>query len=130
MTDPFLGHVERHLGRIQVGWLHDRAGEKLPHSVVRFDDAPVAGASSFLSLGLSKTPLRLGEGSRTLRQELLVATSNDGDLPAFLMDALQYVTTSALQAGRAYSARSLVQLPWRPPPPSKIAGFYVSAPIY
>jgi hypothetical protein len=129
MTKPFLRHVERHLGRIQEGWLHDRAGDALSYSVARFDDAPVAGASSFLSLGLSKAPLRLGDGARSLRQELLLASSNGRDMTAFLVDALQHVATAALQAGCAYSARSVVRLPWSPPGASSIAGFYVAAPV-
>lgn len=79
---------------------------------------------------MSKTPLRLGDGPRTLRQELLVASSNDGDIPAFIFDVLQHVTTAALQAGQAYAARSLVKVPWRTPDGSKIAGFYVASPIY
>lgn len=130
MTDPFIRHVERHLGRIQKGWMHDRAGERLPYSVARFDDAPVAGATSFLSLGLSKTDLRLGNGSRRLRQELLVASSNGGDMDAFLVDALQHFASATLQNGQAYSARSLVKLSWHPPAASEVAGFYVAAPIY
>lgn len=64
-------HLEQHLGPITGGWSNSTEGDPLGVTLARFAGAPVAGASTYCTLGMSSVPLELDD--RRVRHELLAA---------------------------------------------------------
>lgn len=63
-------HLETQLGPIVGGWSQTRAGAELEFQVVLFQNAPMRGACTFATVGLSNELLDQGDGTH-IRQELL-----------------------------------------------------------
>jgi hypothetical protein len=126
--DALIGHLERHLGQIQEGWSKDATGEQLPFQVVRFDDTPVVGASSFSTLGLSRTTLH-GPGQRSFHQELMFASYKryeTWNIPALL----QQLGSQALSRGSAYLRGECIGPRGRLFPASVLEAVYFALPVY
>jgi hypothetical protein len=77
-----IGHLEKYLGRIDVGWQ-----EPDSFRVLRFKHGPIANAVAFSTLGLSNSPLASPTTGKSVRHELLFinrADRGDMNIPAVL----------------------------------------------
>lgn len=114
MTAPLLTHLEDHLGRIENGWAVEVPDSRLRLQVVLFQGSPLGfegrplvGVRAISTLGLSHTPLRVGDRGRRLRQELVAMfkeSDGHGRLPAVLLD----LALSALRRDVAYAPGDVV----------------------
>lgn len=75
VAEDLVTHLESTLGPIDGGWSKTDSGAPLPVQVVRFRDAPGAGITSFVTLGLSFHEVMLSDG-RPARAELIVSCWN------------------------------------------------------
>jgi len=115
-----LAHYERYLGETVGGWSQDAAGVRLPFDVVRFDNAPHAGASTFATVGLSEVALR--SPRKAVRMELVLAAP--GDAPA--VDAVRVIVRvgeEMLARRQALLRGDLVKL-------TDTRSVYASVPVY
>jgi Suppressor of fused protein (SUFU) len=71
-----LAHFERHLGATAGGWSQDASGVRLPFDVLRFENAPHGGCTSYVTVGLSEHLL----GGR-FRLELMMGLQASVDPP-------------------------------------------------
>ena len=88
MTAVVVQHLEAHLGKIARGW-----GDAGAIQVVQFPDRPQSGVETYSTLGLSSSPLPMGEG-HTVRQELIVSADsslNPKLVASFLVTFAGYV---------------------------------------
>jgi hypothetical protein len=67
-----FAHFEAHLGPLQTRFTLPSEPSLMPCQYLRFDDTPLAGASTILTLGLSRHTL-LQPSGRPVRQELLMS---------------------------------------------------------
>lgn len=80
-----ISHLESHLGSISRGFKD--ANSESPISVAIFADQPFVGATTYVTIGLSRKVLR-GSSIQGLRQELIVSTHSEFDdkqVSSFLM---------------------------------------------
>lgn len=69
-------HLESHLGLIDTGWKSETGLQ-----VARFRNQPQAGASTFVTMGLSRHTLRMPK-TREVRQELIFAAHDTFEAPS------------------------------------------------
>ena len=136
-----IDHLETHLGRIVAGWSQDADGWKLPFQVALLEQgrrtqwsqagqgSPVSAARVLVTLGLSSTPLRIGDTGRRVKHELVLLLRERFGY-RHLCGVLQQVGLKALQRDRAYSAGEVVgPLGAFIPGPSSEA-VYIAVPVY
>jgi hypothetical protein len=85
-----IDHLERSLGKISGGW--NLPGKDGALQVVRFLDQPNVGVSTYVTLGVSRAVLPLGNG-REVRQELLISAHDEFDpeqVASFLLTFSEY----------------------------------------
>lgn len=70
MAGDVLAHMESFLGPIDGGWSESASGERLPFKVLRFAGAPIPGATTYTTLGVSDVALTIPDG-RLVRQEFV-----------------------------------------------------------
>jgi Suppressor of fused protein (SUFU) len=68
-----LTHYEVHLGPLRTRFLPSSESGSLPCQYLRFEDTPVTGGTTIVTLGLSRHTLPQKSG-RMIRQELLICT--------------------------------------------------------
>ena len=76
-----LAHFERHLGQTAGGWSQDASGVRLPFDVLRFDNAPHGGCTSYVTVGLSE---HLLDGRFRLELIMGLQASVDPPLPVLV----------------------------------------------
>jgi hypothetical protein len=89
--NKLVGHVESILGRIDAGWSDEESESGIV--VVRARDQPDKGASTYVTLGLSRHVLAMGAGHE-VRQELVFAADHrveGGHIAAFLQSFAEFV---------------------------------------
>lgn len=89
MNGTIIEHLESYLGTIARGWGDAEI------QVGKFCDTPQAGVSTFCTLGMSRSPLPMGDG-RSVRQELLVSVAaryQDEAVASFLLTFSEYVVS-------------------------------------
>lgn len=128
MTPPLIKHYEDHLGQVVAGWSADEEGRAMPFQVVRFQ-GPISGVNVLGTAGISSVPLVLGQGTRVLRQELvLMFRADDGaqNLPG----VLQQLGTDALAKNAAYSLGEVIGPRGPIVDGATVCAFYVATPVY
>jgi len=124
-----IEHLETHLGQIVGGWDRDADGNKSPIQVVHFEKCPMPGARVLTTLGLSKFALGYRDGSRRLRQELvMMCREADGyrNLPGILHD----VALEALSKDRACAVGDVLGPRGELVTGSPLEALYVTLPVY
>lgn len=129
MTPPLIKHCEKHLGPIVGGWSRDAAGMRMPFQVALFERSPLPGARVLCTLGLSNVPLRVGDGTRVLRQEL-VAMFRQTDGPRNLPGILQQLGTEALERGAAFALGDVIGPRGPLHAGATVSAFYTALPVY
>ena len=82
-----IDHIEKYLGRIDVGWTRSPQGEKLGFQVVKCLGGQLEHARAFCTVGLSNFRLRSNVSDKLIRQELLILlpeSCEDQNIPAVL----------------------------------------------
>jgi hypothetical protein len=79
----------------------EQSGNRL--QVAKFPNQPVCDATTFVTLGVSATPLQQFEG-RVLRQEFIFAAKNCDSLANDIAGLLGTVATAANDAVRSYES--------------------------
>ncbi len=100
VTPGLVGHLERFLGEIELGWSKDADGFNLPFQVVRFTPGVLSGCSVFSTLGLSSTPLPSRRSGKPVRHEFMMIVPErlrEGPVPGLL----QQVGLDVLASGSA-----------------------------
>lgn len=67
-----ITHYEKYLGEILHGWRSGPDGGETAFDVVQFKGGPIAGTSTFATVGLSKFKLASRASAKVIRQELLI----------------------------------------------------------
>lgn len=129
MTPPLIKHCEDHLGPISFGWSTDAAGARLPFQVALFERSPLPGVRVLCTLGLSNLPLRIGQGGRRLRQEL-VAMFRETDGPGSLPGVLQQLGTEALGIDTAYAPGDVIGPRGELRAGATVSAIYTALPVY
>ena len=129
MTPSLIKHCEDCLGPIVSGWSKDATGAPLPFQVALFERSPLPGVRVLSTLGLSNVPLRVGQGTRRLRQEL-VAMFRDPDGPRNLPGLLQQLGTEALRKDAAYALGDVVGPRGELRLGANVSALYTALPVY
>ena len=129
MTPPLIKHCEDHLGSIVGGWSTDAAGARLPFQVALFEKSPLRDVRVLCTLGLSNVPLRVGDGPRALRQELL-AMFREPAGPGVWPGVLQRVGMEALEKQLAYVPGDVVGPRQELHPGATVSALYTAVPVY
>jgi hypothetical protein len=82
-----IDHIEKYLGRIDVGWTRSPEGEKLGFQVVKCHGGQMEHARAFCTVGLSNFPFDPMFQTKLIRQELLILlpeSCEDQNIPAVL----------------------------------------------
>lgn len=128
MRPPLIKHYEDHLGEIIAGWSGDEEGRAMPFQVVLFPGT-ISGVNVLGTAGVSSVPLVLGQGSKVLRQELvLMFREHDGaqNLPG----VLQQLGTEMLAKNAAYSPGQVIGPRGPIVEGATVCAFYVAPPAY
>lgn len=128
-TPPLIAHCESHLGPIVTGWVDDENGTRLPFQVAEFAKSPIDGASVLCTLGLSKIPLRVGDSTRRLRQEL-VMMFRDADGRRNLPAILQQVGMKAIELDLACYPGDVIGPKNALQAGASVSALYVTLPVY
>jgi Suppressor of fused protein (SUFU) len=83
---PLPAHIERFLGRIEVGWTKAPHGAALPFAVLRAEPPALGGLTVFSTLGLSNFPM-MSPQRRSIRHEFVVACDShfrETNIPAVM----------------------------------------------
>jgi hypothetical protein len=92
MTPDLVQHIERHLGTLDTGWKL-KGGKEGGIQVVAFPDEPYEGVITYVTLGLSRSPLPM-PGDRQVRQELVFIADRGyprEQVSSFLLTFAEYV---------------------------------------
>ena len=121
-----ITHLESHLGQISKGW-DLKIGNK-DIQVVKCDNHPKFGVSTFSTLGLSSYDLNMPD-ERTIKQEFFVSSYdkyNDEKLASFLLTFASGILSSgrAILRGECIGSGSLVI------EDSTLNGVYCSNPVF
>jgi Suppressor of fused protein (SUFU) len=124
-----IGHIEKFCGPIVQGWSCDADGNEMPFQVAQMQGGPIAGTTTYSTLGLSKIPLLARNSDRVIRHEL-VMLSRSNAIPKNMPSLLQEVAMEAVQRNVAYvrgevigPRRSLFR-------GSTVTALYVAIPVY
>ncbi len=129
MTPPLIRHCEDHLGSIVSGWSTDAAGARLPFQVAVFEKSPISGVRVLCTLGLSNVALRVGLGTRRLRQELVAMfreTNGPGNLPGLL----QQLGMEGLGKDAAYALGDVIGPRGELRAGATVSALYAAVPVY
>ncbi len=129
MTLPLIQHCEDHLGSIVSGWSTDAADARLPFQVALFEKRPLPGVRVLCTLGLSNVPLRVGQGTRKVRQEL-VAMFREADGPGNLPGILQQLGMEALGKDAAYAPGDVIGPRGELRAGATVSALYTALPVY
>lgn len=124
-----IRHLETHLGPIVCGWSKDPDGRDLPFQVVLCQRTQTAGMNVLTTLGLSSSTLRVENGPKRLRQELVIIF-RESDGPDNLPSVLQQLACEALASDRAFGIGDVIGPRDEIRVRSKISSFYVALPVY
>ena len=125
-----IGHIEKFCGPIVQGWPNDPDGNRMPFQIFQMQGGPIAGTTTYATLGLGKIPLRSHASNKVIRHELVMLSRSDS-VPGNLPPLLQQVAMEAVQSGCAY-LRGEVIGPRRGPlfSGSTVTALYVASPVY
>jgi Suppressor of fused protein (SUFU) len=129
MIPPLIKHCEDHLGPIISGWSRNTTGDQLPFQVALFEKSPLPGVQVLCTLGLSNVLLRVGEGTRKLRQEL-VAMFREIDGPRNFPGILQQLGMDALGSGAAHALGDVIGPRGELRAGSSVSALYTALPVY
>jgi hypothetical protein len=120
-----IDHVESTVGRIEFGWRHEGSASGI--TVVRARDQPYEGASTYVTLGVSRHVLKMSTG-RDVRQEFIVAADarfESTHVASFLQTFAEFVTE-----GHQALLRGQVIGPSEPVIPSiRLNAIYTAIPV-
>ncbi len=94
-------HLEQYCGPIVEGWKTDPDGNPRPYQIVRLQNGPVQGTTTYSTLGLSEIPLRSQWTGDVVRLELLMVARKNA-VPRNLPAVLQQVADEAVSRNSAY----------------------------
>jgi hypothetical protein len=124
-----ISHIEKFCGPIVQGWSCNADGNKMPFQIVQMQGGPIAGTTTYSTLGLGKIPLRARSSDRVIRQELVIL-SRSSAVPENLPALLQDVAIEAVLRDYAYVRGEVIG----PRGPlfqgSSVAALYVAIPVY
>jgi hypothetical protein len=103
-----IDHIEKYLGRIDVGWTRSPNGEKLGFQVVKCLGGQAKEAHAFCTVGLSNFQLRSHVSDKLIRQELLILlpeSCEDQNIPA----VLQQLGNTALDHKAAFLCGEIIE---------------------
>ncbi|WP_322614413.1 suppressor of fused domain protein [Pseudomonas sp. BIC9C] len=86
-----VSHIEQTLGALDLGWSFSENSS--PVQVVRFRNQPFDGAVTYVTLGLSNTPLQMSQG-RKVRQEFVFTAYEKfaaEEIASFMLSFCDYV---------------------------------------
>lgn len=129
MIPPLTKHCEDHLGSIVSGWSVDSVGTRLPFQIALFERSPLLGVRVLCTLGLSNVPLRVGHGTRKVRQEL-VAMFKEADGPGNFPGILQQLGMEALEKDAAYLPGDVIGPRGELRPGATVSALYTAVPVY
>lgn len=123
MIESLIQHLEHHLGQIVEGWKSEGTIQ-----VVRFQDQPTRGVTTYSTVGLSDAALPMPRG-RSVRQELIASVYSSYDrraVASFLMSFAEYV----IDQGRALLRGDVIG-PGDPLVPGvRATAVYASIPVF
>jgi hypothetical protein len=122
-----IRHLEQYLGSIERGWSNDADGRALPFQVALFDGKPLDGAKAIATVGLSGTPLQVGDGSRVPLE--LVMVFKESFSARNLQAVLQQTGVDAIARDRAYERGEVLQLRGPLIAESRLDALYVATPM-
>ena len=129
MTPPLIKHCEDHLGPLVSGWSTDAVGARWPFQIALFERSPLPGIQVLCTLGLSNVPLRVGQGTRRLRQEL-VGMFRESDGPRNLPGILQQLGAEALRKDAAYAPGDVIGPRGELRAGATVSAIYTALPVY
>lgn len=123
-----IKHLEFHLGEIDSGWSESIDQKRIPFQIVWFKNSPVTQATTFMTLGLSQTPLRQPDDS-FVRQELLFCC-HDTYANEEIASLLLAVGEDLLVEKRALLRGQVLRLASPVIDSSKMQALYCTSPVY
>jgi hypothetical protein len=124
MSVEVLNYVEEEFGPAEFVWHRDKEGELLRVAVAKFNDVPMKNCSTFVTLGLSHTPLHQETG-KDIRQELLMHAFEYDDLSIAAL--LSVLAEQIKEKQQALKNRSVITIS---EPIANKSAFYVTSPRY
>lgn len=124
-----IGHFERYLGEIEIGWSKDADGFELPFQVVRFAPGALSGCVVFSTLGLSSTVLPSRRSGKPVRHEFMMIVPErfrEGPVPGLL----QQVGLDVLASGSALLRGDVLGPHGSLLAMSKMEALYAAIPVY
>ena len=125
---PLIRHLESFLGPIDAGFRVEEADRPPGVQIVRFRNAPSAGATTFSTLGLSSHWLHQRKG-RPVRMELLFACRAIQE-PVNIAALMLQVAGEALATHRAFSRGDCIGPRGRLFSAHTLEALYVGNPVY
>lgn len=86
-------HIENYLGKVDCGWKDNTTASEI--QVVKFDNQPFDGASTYATIGMSNKTLELTE-TKKIKQELIFSTYStfsDEQIASFLLTLSEYIVS-------------------------------------
>lgn len=102
-----IQHAEKFLGKISQGWKEHLSSDGL--QVVCFKDAPLEGANTFMTAGLSRHELNILDGKK-VRQEMIFPVSGAGSSDV-IASFLLYICELILRSHDAVLRGQVMRLP-------------------
>ena len=124
-----ISHIEKFCGPIVGGWPNDADGNKMPFQIVQMQGGPIAGTTTYATLGLGKIPLRAHASDQVIRHELVMLARSDS-VPENLPALLQQVAMEALQRNHAYLRGEVIRPRGSLFSGSTVTALYVAIPVY
>jgi hypothetical protein len=123
-----LTHLETHLGPLRAKFLPPDEAGSLPCQYLRFEDTPFSGASTVVTLGLSRHTL-IQKSGRLIRQELLVS-AHSAVFDVHLVGALDVVARELDERHVPLSRGQIISHRGSLLPNSRLEAFIVMNPWY
>jgi hypothetical protein len=124
-----IQHIEKYLGTIRHGWNKTPEGGTVPFQIVECTNGMLQGVVSYVTLGLSATPLISRQSGRTIRQELFLfvrAVDESTEMPRIL----QTLGLRLLESGVALLRGDVIWTETVRSNLGKLNSFYVTLPVY
>jgi hypothetical protein len=124
--NDLVQHLERYLGEIAGGWSEDGRGERVPFQVVRFEERPEPGLTTYSTLGLSRHVL--GLPAKKVRQEIVMTVDRAFASPS-VVGVLATVAELVLKRHHALLRGEVLPPRDALVPNAKLDALYAAAPV-
>jgi hypothetical protein len=124
--DDLVQHLESYLGEIAGGWAKDAANERMPFQIVRFEESPEHGLTTYSTLGLSRHVLDLP--TKSVRQELVMTVDRVFATPS-VVSVLTAVGELVLDRHRGLLRGEVLPPRGALVPSARLDALYAAAPV-